>query len=156
MEVKTPKNKKKTVSFYLENRVSEKIDERTGEFSSRSEIVNRDLLRLYELYILELRSLKLTVNEACFICDMLNGYAPATGYNGSILAIEAEDSIRYYKLDEKWDIADGKSFVEKLNVLNPFQTMVVIDAAERFWTNPGLNIEPIQNLVARIFYCQKE
>lgn len=118
----------KKLSVTVPDKLLEQIELR-GD--NKSAVVSRDLDRLYSLYKRALLQVGLTVDEACFIADMLNGVV-TTADTARLLWAGAQDAIELDKLDEKWNV-DGPALVEKLRNLNEIQAMAVIDAAERFW-----------------------
>ncbi len=122
------KKEPRTVSIYLRPVLEAELEARG---SNRNHIIHRDLERLYTLYRLALREVKLTLPEAWFIVDMLNGSMMDANTAGLLWA-EAEDAIALDGLDKKWKI-DGKAFVEKLKKLSDAQALALVDAAERFW-----------------------
>lgn len=100
---------------------------------NRSQTIARDLERLYSLYRRCLSQIKLTANEACLICDVLNGTIMDAN-SASMLWAEVEDGCNLDGLDEKWEI-DGPALVEKLKSYNETQCLALVDAAERFWAS---------------------
>jgi hypothetical protein len=124
MEKKEPK----TASIWLRPELEKELISRG---SNRSQIIRRDLERLYTLYRLALREMKLTLPECWFIADMLNG-SLMDAYTAGLLWAEAEDAIALDGLDKKWQV-DGKALVKKLKALSHVQALALVDAAERFW-----------------------
>jgi hypothetical protein len=122
----------RSVSIYLRPVLETELEAR-GD--NRNHIIHRDLERLYTLYRLALREVKLTLPEAWFIVDMLNGTIMDANTAGLLWA-SAEDACSMDGLDKKWKI-DGKVFVEKLKALSHVQALALVDAAERFWANTG-------------------
>lgn len=118
----------RTVSIWLRPETDEEVSSR-GD--SRSFVITRDLERLYTLYGRALRVVELSVSEAWFIVDMLNGTIMDANAAGLLWA-SAEDACALDGLDEKWKL-DGKAFVQKLKNLSGIQAMALVDAAERFW-----------------------
>lgn len=106
------------------------VESRVGQ-KSRSDVVSRDLDRLYSLYRRAIGSLDLTVQEASLLLDALNGsiYDVATA---PMLWAAVEDRISFDRLDEKWGV-DGPALVEKLKALTDVQALAIIDAGERYW-----------------------
>lgn len=106
------------------------VESRVGQ-KSRSDVVSRDLDRLYSLYRRAIGSLDLTVQEASLILDVLNGslYDVVTA---PMLWAAVEDRIKYDSLDEKWGV-DGPALVEKLKALTDVQALALVDIGERFW-----------------------
>jgi len=122
------KKEPRTVSIYLRPALETELEAR-GD--NRNHVIHRDLERLYTLYRLALREMKLTLPEAWFIVDMLNG-SLVDAYSAGLLWASAEDACALDGLDKKWQV-DGKAFVEKLKALSPVQALALVDAAERFW-----------------------
>ena len=123
------KKEPRTVSIYLRPALETELEAR-GD--NRNHVIHRDLERLYTLYRLALRDVKqLTLPEAWFIVDMLNGTMMDANTAGLLWA-DAEDACALDGLDKKWQV-DGKAFVEKLKALSPVQALALVDAAERFW-----------------------
>jgi len=118
----------RSVSIYLRPVLEAEIEAR-GD--NRNHIIHRDLERLYTLYRLALREVKLTLPECWFLVDMLNGSLMDANTAGLLWA-SAEDACALDGLDKKWQV-DGKAFVEKLKALSPVQALALADAAERFW-----------------------
>lgn len=106
------------------------VESRVGQ-KSRSDVVSRDLDRLYSLYRRAIGSLDLTVQEASLLLDVLNGslYDVTTA---PMLWAAVEDRIRLDSLDEKWGV-DGHELVEKLKSFTDVQALAIIDAGERYW-----------------------
>ncbi len=121
-------NKPKAVSFWMRPELGKEIEER-GD--NRTLVIHRDLERLYTLYRLALRDVKLTLPEAWFLVDMLNG-SLMDAYTAGLIWAEAEDAIALEGLDMKWQV-DGKALVKKLKALSHVQALALVDAAERFW-----------------------
>ncbi len=122
------KKEPRTVSIYLRPALETELEAR-GD--NRNHIIHRDLERLYTLYRLALRDVKLTLPEAWFIVDMLNGTIMDANIAGLLWA-SAEDACALDGLDKKWQV-DGKAFVKKLKKLSDTQALALVDAAERFW-----------------------
>jgi len=118
----------RTVTFWLRPELEKEIGAR-GD--NRSFVIHRDMERLYALYGRSLREVGLSLPEAWFLADMLNG-SLMDATSASLLWASAEDACALDGLDGKWEL-DGKAFVEKLKGLSSIQAMALIDAAERFW-----------------------
>ena len=124
---------KHPTSIRLRPGVATEIEARESPSTSRSQVINRDLDRLYALYKRTLPEIQLSVPEAMLIVDALNGTVFYDAGSATLLWASVEDSIRLDGLADKWGV-DGKALVEKLRGLTPAQSLAVIDAAERFWT----------------------
>ena len=122
------KKEPRTVSIYLRPALETELEAR-GD--NRNHVIHRDLERLYTLYRLALREVKLTLPECWFLVDMLNGSLMDANTAGLLWA-SAEDACALDGLDKKWQV-DGKAFVEKLKKLSDTQALALVDAAERFW-----------------------
>ena len=122
------KKEPRTVSIYLRPALETEIEAR-GD--NRNHIIHRDLERLYTLYRLSLREVKLTLPECWFLVDMLNG-SLVDAYSAGTLWASAEDACALDGLDKKWQV-DGKALVTKPKALSPVQALALVDAAERFW-----------------------
>lgn len=97
----------------------------------RSEVIRRDLERLYRLYRYAVREVTLTPEEACLIADALNGTLMDAD-SASTLWAEVDDAIRMDGLDAKWGV-DGQALVKKLRGLDRTACLAIADAVERFW-----------------------
>lgn len=136
----------KQISVTIQEDILAQLDER-GD--NRSYIIRRDLERLYTLYRIALRQIRLSLEEAMLIVDALNGTL-STADQARLLWAGIEDAIAYDKLDEKWNV-NGKELVEKLKNLNELQAMAIIDAAERFWAQDKYREKDMKIGVAECF-----
>jgi hypothetical protein len=118
---------KTKVSFYLRDELNAQIKARGG----LTEIIHRDLDRLYSIYDRSLREVSLSLSEAMLIIDAVNGslYDVTSAH---LLWAGVEDAIKLDKLDQKWSV-DGQALVNKLRDLNTIHSLAIIDAAERVW-----------------------
>jgi hypothetical protein len=114
---------------------------------NESGIASRDLERLYTLYKHALREVPLSENEACLLCDVLNGTLMDAN-SAALLWAEVEDGIRLDGLDQKWEV-DGPALVKRLQALDRLHCLALIDAAERFWAETPQ--EPAREAVRRFF-----
>lgn len=115
--------------------------------TNRSEVIRRDLSRLYRLYERALLQVDLSVQEALLIVDALIS-AYSTADDAAMLWADVEDAIRLDRLDQKFGV-DGEKLVEKLRGLSEIQAMALIDAAERFWIQKG--DKPPEEVVRKVF-----
>jgi hypothetical protein len=97
-------------------------------------VAKRDLQRLYDLIDVEAAELGLSVDEACMVCDALQGVITVDDRWRSIWA-EVDDGIRNRDLQAKWGVSDAaaRSVVDRLRTCPPSTRLAVCDAAERFW-----------------------
>ncbi len=128
----------KNTSIYLHPDAQDAVETRGG---SRSEVINRDLLRLYDLYRYELAELTFSEGEAGLIVDVLNGTLTAHASQAAMLWAEVADGIRLDHLDEKWQV-DGEQLVATLKALRLAQCLAIVDAAERYWAAVGAGRKP--------------
>jgi len=97
-------------------------------------ITELHLRRYRNLLARGLAAIDLTRNEACLICDALNGTA-IFEQEYMFIGAEVQDSIRLNHTDEKWSV-DGPAIVRKLTAASPVTLCAIADAAERFWEHP--------------------
>lgn len=116
---------------------------------NRSQVINRDLTRLYTLYRRALAEVPLSVEEACLLVDALNG-ALLDATTARLLWAEIEDACRLDHLDQKWQV-DGQALVQKLKNLTDIQALALIDAAERFWNAPDVGQRNVREAVKDYF-----
>jgi hypothetical protein len=106
------------------------IAELADRGSNRSEIVNRDLKRLYTLYHQALlKEIPLDAAEACLLLNIINGATVKVDTSRS-LYIVVENACRYDHLDKKWHV-DAPNLLQKLEKLTDTQALALVDAAER-------------------------
>lgn len=108
------------------------LTERAGG-SSIDLIAKRDLARYYELLRRELARISLTRDEACLICDAMNGTALLESFSPFYLPMELGDAISLNHLDDKWKV-DAEVLLGKVARWTPAQLLAVGDATERFWS----------------------
>lgn len=112
-------------------RVPQELEKEIAARGEFSDVVRRDLDRLYTLYRRALARVELTENEAWLVADAMNGtLMDAT--TAPFLWASVEDTIQLNKLDKKWNV-DGAKLVEKLRRLSDIEALAIVDAAERFW-----------------------
>lgn len=130
----------KHTSMYLRPALEEALRTRGG---NRSEIITRDLARLYDLYRHELAEaeLKLTPGEASLIVDVLNGTLITQASHAGFLWAEVADGIKLDGLAEKWNVG-GEALVKRLQGLRLAQCLALVDAAERYWAAVSDGQEP--------------
>lgn len=92
------------------------------------------LRRYRNLLARGLAAIDLTRDEACLICDALNGTV-IFEQEYIFIGAEIQDSIRLDHTDEKWSV-DGPALVRKLAGASPVTLCAIADAAERFWEHP--------------------
>lgn len=125
------------------------VAELAARGDNRSQIISRDLGRLYTLYRRALATVPLTVEEACLLVDALNGALSGTD-TAHLLWVEVEDACHLDHLDEKWQV-DGPALVQKLRQLTDTQALALIDAAERFWNAPDVGQRNVREAVKEYF-----
>jgi hypothetical protein len=80
---------------------------------------------------LEIESLALTRNEACAICDALNGTILDEHFWQGLWA-EVYDADRLNGLGEKWEI-DAKALAGRIRDSSPGAKLALAEAVEEFW-----------------------
>lgn len=144
-------SKGNATSVYLMKEVKEEIEKR-GE--NRSEVICRDLERLYTMYRRTMRRQLITIEEACLLTDLLNATL-STADSAHMLWGSVLDGCKFDKLDEKWGV-DGEKLTEKVKNMHEFECMALIDCAERFLEEESKddisnNEETFEDRVRRIF-----
>ncbi|NPV72156.1 MAG: hypothetical protein HPY55_16240 [Firmicutes bacterium] len=124
-----PKGERKSLDVHVT--VTPELAREIDSRGPRSEVIRRDLERLYRLYRYAIRQVSLSPEEACLIVDALNG-ALMDADSAPMLWAEVEDGIRLEGLDAKWGV-DGQALIEKLRALDRLTCLALVDAAERFW-----------------------
>lgn len=142
-----------STSIYLPNDLNAAIHLRGQK---RSQIISRDLQRLYSMYerALVLR-IKLTPEEVLTIADAVIGliYTPQTV---SVLWQEIEDAIKIDKIDKNWNV-DGRQLIEKLKNMHEFDLLAILDGVERLIHaeasfKEGCSEEDLKKLAQKIFH----
>lgn len=116
----------------LEARIAGRM--RPGVAESMGLVAKRDLARLYDLVELELSAFELSADEACLICDALQGVITVDSRWRSIWA-EIDDGIRARGLAPKWNVPESaaQALVQRVRDASPGVRLAICDAAERFW-----------------------
>jgi hypothetical protein len=142
------KTAKKTISCYIAEDVANEVDAR-GD--NRSATINRDLMRLYDVYRTALLEVKLTDKEACLITDACNG-SLHDARSAQMLYGSVDDACRLDNLDKKWEV-NNQDLVQKLHGLSMIQCLALIDAAERFWqvSSATQSSEEFEALIKKCF-----
>jgi hypothetical protein len=96
-----------------------------------------------------------TPQEACAICDVLNGFWMVVGghYTGlpQMIALDLSDGDALNGLGEKWG-CDVKALVGKVAKLAPWQAYVLAHWARLFWSQDST--EDPSAVCGRIFRCR--
>lgn len=122
-----------------------------------SNVIARDLDRLYSMYRRALARTPLTTQEACLLCDALNG-SLMDAPSAHLLYAEIDDACRLDHLDAKWHV-DRQGFVARLREMDDIQCMALVDAAERFWVHQGEEQyagKSIEQIVPDFFYVRDD
>lgn len=145
------------VSVYLTHKVLNKIKIRSD---NRSGIIERDLLRLYELYREELVQhlyKVFSVEEYCVIVEAMRLADMQSSERIREIYKSVERRMTRRGLDYKWQV-DGDALIEKLKMLSYSQKLAIVDTCDRFWyfrkrldDMPMLE-DNIKKLVAKHFY----
>jgi hypothetical protein len=107
----------------------------------------RTLTRYHALMAAELARCRFTEAEASLLCDAGDGmyWEPSSI---PLLWTEITDAIDLDALAARWQLGGGRRtdaehfeagshLIAKLRALTPGQTFAVVDAVERFWTDPN-------------------
>lgn len=109
---------------------------------NRSNVVNRDLGRLYSLYDRALKEVPIGEREAALITDALNG-VQLDIITAPHLWAHVLENMKADKLDNKWSV-DGPGLLAKLQKLSPLQALAVADAAEQYWARDRSNSDTME------------
>lgn len=137
------------------NETVEQDIKKRDENGNFSEVVVRDLSRLYTMYYRALQDTELTVSEAMVICEVLNKTALDVD-KALDLWTAVEKVCRSEKLHTAWDIEDYSHLVHKLKSLPLIACMAIIDAAEQFWLTSDYSDGGIYGVARRLFFCAEE
>jgi len=119
---------KKTISVHIEVKLDQGLLSRG---SNRSEVLNRDLGRLYDIYRYELSAMEFSPGEARLLAETLKYWHPDAGMARHLWNV-VDDAIRLDRVDEKYG-TDGQALVKKLRGLSISQALAITDAIERYW-----------------------
>lgn len=142
-----------TLTVYLDEKLQAEISTR-NDFNSESQVIVRDLTRLYSMYQLALRDISLTVSEAILICEVLNEVTLDIN-NACNLWSRVEEACRMQNRHKEWDIEEYEPLVCKLQALSFFHCVALLDAVERFWINNDYT-GGLYLVVQRLFLCKEE
>lgn len=145
--------KQKELIVCLDEKLQAEITSR-NDFNSESQVIVRDLTRLYSMYQLALRDISLTVSEAILICEVLNEVTLDIN-NACNLWARVEEACRMQNRHKEWDIEEYEPLVRKLQALSLVHCVALIDAVERFWINNDYT-GGLYQVVQRLFLCQEE
>jgi hypothetical protein len=108
----------------------------------RSTIINRSLGRYFWLLDQARRRLaaELSDGEIGLILDALNGTMFAEPFSIQIVPVEIEDALPD-GLAEKWEV-DGPALVKKLEAMDYWHLVALVDAVERWWNRVAAGEQP--------------
>lgn len=127
----------------------------------RSHQIREDLLVLKHLLYAGTKELVdlFTTEEACLVADVIwNGYpfqADWAASTAQTIASDVHDGIKLNRLDEKWNIADEKGLVEKINNLSPLAGLALLHLCRLFWSQAPDRPDYGKDAVAKLFHCRK-
>jgi len=127
--------RKSSISLYPE------IEKRITSRGGLSEVIRRDLARLYDLYERALRTVELSRQEICLLADVL----PVVGFDMTavrylyIVLNEASYDAFY----AKWEV-DKEIFVKKISEFSLIHSLAIFDAVERYKLNDDGNVDKIE------------
>jgi hypothetical protein len=127
--------------------IQQLIARRPLDTQQHSTIISRDLDRYYFLLDrarIRLRELFDTA-ETGAICEACRQYQPQQGawepWNIPLLHTQVLEAIELHDLDQRWTV-DGRELVTKLRSLDHLALFALVDAVERFWTQPTSVSDP--------------
>lgn len=114
----------------LEDKLKERNPEHPGEMA------RRDLNRFYALIDYGLLNIDITVEEACMICEALNG--TLFDYRASVIDTLRIGIADYFNYNPYDSLGNNRStevvtLVEKISKYDMIQCAAIVDASERFW-----------------------
>ena len=142
----------RSVSIYLDEKLEKELDSRSDK---KSEVVDRDLFRLYFLYKDALRSVKLSIDEGALLCNVLTGIETnnKTAYT---LWMEVEEHINANATDPDKNPyqfnVDFEALIVKIKNYSPLQCIAIIDAVERILHNAQED-ESMQRYLEKYLGC---
>lgn len=119
------------------------LDEIATRSEERSGVISRDLERYYDACIQARKRLRelFSEEEIALILDTTNGTLFAESVSIRLLWANVADAISTDRLDKKWKV-DGETLIAKIKGLDPFLTIALIDACERWWKRIGDGEQP--------------
>lgn len=137
------------VQFRADDTAEAALTVRARPEESPGMVAMRDLARYWRLVENELRTVTLTVGEACLICDAVKGWCHDDVGVGSpaYLAAEVEDAIKYDGLAAKWEV-DGPALLTRMWGWTYGQRWAVVDATERWWLTDYGDMPHVEQMAA--------
>jgi hypothetical protein len=131
---------RKQITITIDPDVLTALDTRGEE---RSTVISRDLERYYDACTQARKRLKelLSPGEIALILDTTNGTLFSEPLSIRLLWASVSDAISLEGLDKKWKV-DGETLVAKVKGLDPFLTIALVDACERWWHRIGRGEQP--------------
>ena len=139
----------KGVNVYLQEDTCKSMEQRNKLGESAGSMANREIARLYYLYDQALREVSLSVNEACLLCDLLNGTI-MDERSARMLWAEVEDGCSMDGLDGKWEV-NATELVKKLRGITNVQALALVDATDQFWASDDNIRNDMHATVKRLF-----
>ncbi|MFD1677413.1 hypothetical protein [Alicyclobacillus fodiniaquatilis] len=141
----------KKFSISLPERIVDELEDRQREGTARSEIIARDLGRLYDMYRWTRASIaeKFSEEEMAALVAVLMNVATDTPGDQAITArslhMSIEDEIEYGNLAQRVPNTDVQMFLDKVKALSLFERLAVVDTVERFLKDAshGISIDKI-------------
>ena len=106
-----------------------------------SEVIRRDLARLYDLYEGALRTVDFSRQEMCLLVDVLS----VLGFDmtaARYLCFILNDAL-YDVFYAKWGV-EKEGFIKKTSKLSLIHSLAIFDAIERYKLNDDGNIDKIE------------
>ena len=126
------------LSFRIDDRLALQVMARAERHGGANYAARTHLERYYYLLADELRTLRgrFSLAELSLLADVVNGWLVAP-HTIPLLYINVEDGVALERLDKKWSIQDPAGLVQKLRPLSYGQAAALIDALERWWSQPS-------------------
>jgi hypothetical protein len=131
---------RKQITITIDPDVLTALDTRGEE---RSTVISRDLGRYYDACRQARKRLRelLSPAEIALILDTTTSARFEAPSAIRLLWASVADAISLDHLDKKWKV-DGETLVAKVKGLDPFLTIALVDACERWWTRIGNGEQP--------------
>lgn len=126
------------IVFRVDPRLAAQVVARAERHGGANDAARTHLERYYYLLSEELRSLRgrFALGELSLMADVINGWA-VEPHTIPLLYAEVEDGILLDALAKKWTVTAPEALVQKLKNLTYGQSAALIDALERWWSQPA-------------------
>lgn len=127
--------RKSSISLYPD------IEKRILSRGGLSEVIRRDLTRLYNIYERALRTVELSRQEMCLLVDVLSivGFDMTAARYLYIVLSDTSYDVFY----AKWGV-EKEGFIMKASKLSLIHNLAIFDAIERYKLNDDGNIDKVE------------